>query len=46
VGDARGVELVPLVTLMGVVLFVGLNPAVVANVINSGVLPLVTRLGA
>ncbi|MCL4466268.1 MAG: NADH-quinone oxidoreductase subunit M [Chloroflexi bacterium] len=47
VGDAkRWYELVPLVTLMGVVLFVGINPSVVVNIINSGVLPVVARLGA
>jgi NADH-quinone oxidoreductase subunit M len=47
VGDAkRWYELVPLVTLMGVVLFVGINPSVVVNIINSGVVPVVARLGA
>ena len=45
VGDAKGLELVPLLTLMGIIIFVGLNPAIVVNVINSGVLPIMARLG-
>ena len=45
VGDAKGLELVPLFTLTGVILVVGLYPAIVINVINSGVLPLLGKLG-
>lgn len=45
VGDAKGIELVPLFTLTAVVLLVGLYPAVVTGIIDSGVAPIVARLG-
>src|SRR5207248_8941901 len=44
--DARGIELVPLVSLMAVIFLVGLDPAILTNVVNSGVAPLAARLSA
>jgi NADH-quinone oxidoreductase subunit M len=38
--DPTGVEVVPLVALLAVILIVGLDPAILTNVINSGVAPL------
>ncbi|MHB1133762.1 MAG: complex I subunit 4 family protein [Chloroflexota bacterium] len=46
VGDARGLEMVPLLTLTGIVILVGFYPSVITEVINAGVLPVVARLGA
>lgn len=45
VGDAKGLELVPLFTLTALVLLVGLYPTVVTAIIDSGVAPIVARLG-
>jgi NADH-quinone oxidoreductase subunit M len=42
--DARGLELVPLVGLMAVILLVGLYPAVLTNVVASGVAPLANQV--
>ena len=39
--DVGGIELVPLVTLIALILVVGLFPQVLTNVINSGISPLV-----
>jgi NADH-quinone oxidoreductase subunit M len=42
--DARGLELVPLVALMAIILLVGLYPAILTDVIASGVTPLTSQL--
>jgi NADH-quinone oxidoreductase subunit M len=44
--DARGIELVPLVGLLAIIFLVGLYPAVLTNVVNSGIAPLSNRLAA
>ncbi|HEX5417730.1 MAG TPA: NADH-quinone oxidoreductase subunit M [Chloroflexota bacterium] len=41
--DARGIEVVPLVTLMGVIILVGVFPSILTNVVNSGIAPLATQ---
>ncbi|MGH2461138.1 MAG: complex I subunit 4 family protein [Chloroflexota bacterium] len=38
--DVRGIEVVPLVTLMAIIILVGVYPSILTNVINSGVAPL------
>ncbi|MBI4321108.1 MAG: NADH-quinone oxidoreductase subunit M [Chloroflexi bacterium] len=43
--DARGLELVPLVTLMAVIFLVGIYPGVITGVINSGVVPVMSKFG-
>ena len=43
--DAVGVERVPLVVLMAVILLIGLFPAIVTDVIKAGIMPIVGRLG-
>ncbi|MHB1005063.1 MAG: complex I subunit 4 family protein [Chloroflexota bacterium] len=46
VGDAKGfVELAPLLTLTGVIIFLGVFPSLLVDVVNAGVLPVITRLG-
>jgi NADH-quinone oxidoreductase subunit M len=44
-GDARGIELVPLFTLTALIIFFGVFPSVLTDVVESGVLPIVARLG-
>jgi NADH-quinone oxidoreductase subunit M len=44
--DARGLELVPLVTLMAVILLIGLDPALLTNVVNSGIATLAGHASA
>jgi NADH-quinone oxidoreductase subunit M len=44
--DARGIELVPLVTLMAIILLVGIYPAVLTNVVNNGVSHLTANMTA
>ena len=44
-GDARGVELVPLFTLAALVVFFGVFPSVLTNIVEVGVAPIVARLG-
>src|SRR4029079_16818411 len=44
-GDAHGVELVPLFTLMALIIFFGVFPSVLTDVVESGVIPIVARLG-
>jgi NADH-quinone oxidoreductase subunit M len=44
--DARGIELVPLVSLIAVILLVGVDPAILTNVINHGVAPLASGVAA
>lgn len=39
--DVRGIEVVPLVTLMAIIILVGVYPALLTDVINAGVAPLV-----
>ena len=39
--DIHGVEVVPLVTLMALIIVVGINPSIVTDVINNGVAPIV-----
>ncbi|MCL5074650.1 MAG: NADH-quinone oxidoreductase subunit M [Chloroflexi bacterium] len=46
VGDARALELVPLVTLMAIIVLVGVYPAILTDVIQSGVMPLITLVGS
>jgi NADH-quinone oxidoreductase subunit M len=41
--DVRGIEVVPLVTLMAIIILVGVYPAVLTDVINAGVAPLVSH---
>jgi NADH-quinone oxidoreductase subunit M len=38
--DARGLELVPLVGLMAVIIFIGIAPSILTNVVASGIAPL------
>jgi NADH-quinone oxidoreductase subunit M len=45
VGDARGLELVPLVTLAGLIIVVGVFPSILVDMVNAGVLPVLARLG-
>lgn len=42
--DARGVELVPIVILTGVLIFFGLFPSFMIDLIHNGVIPLVNKL--
>lgn len=44
-GDARGVELVPLVTLTALIILFGVFPAILTEVIEPGVIPLAVRVG-
>ena len=41
--DARGIELVPLATLMAIIILVGVYPSILTDVINSGVAPLTSQ---
>ncbi|MCL5960950.1 MAG: NADH-quinone oxidoreductase subunit M [Chloroflexi bacterium] len=43
--DARGLEVVPLFTLMIVVILVGVYPGIITGIINSGVAPVAARFG-
>jgi NADH-quinone oxidoreductase subunit M len=43
--DARGVEVVPLVTLVAVIVLIGVYPALLTDVVNHGIAPLSQRLG-
>jgi NADH-quinone oxidoreductase subunit M len=43
--DARGLEAVPLVCLMAVVILVGVYPGIITGIISSGVAPVVAKLG-
>ncbi|MCL4534543.1 MAG: NADH-quinone oxidoreductase subunit M [Bacteroidetes bacterium] len=45
IGDAAGVELVPLFVLMAVVFLVGVYPAVLTDIIGTGVAPLAAKMG-
>jgi NADH-quinone oxidoreductase subunit M len=42
--DAKGVEMVPIVILSGVLIFFGLFPAPLINLIHSGAIPLIKRI--
>jgi NADH-quinone oxidoreductase subunit M len=42
--DAKGMEMVPIVMLSGVLIFFGLFPAPLINLIHSGVIPLINKL--
>jgi NADH-quinone oxidoreductase subunit M len=44
--DARGIEVVPLVTLIAVILLVGVYPRVLTDVIGSGIAPIAAHLAA
>ncbi len=44
-GDAYGVEVVPLVALVAVIILVGVYPSILTDVVNSGIGPLAQRLG-
>jgi NADH-quinone oxidoreductase subunit M len=44
VGDARGMELVPLWSLVAITVFVGLYPAIVSDLFSLGVTPLLDKL--
>ncbi len=44
-GDARGIELVPLFTLAALIVFFGVFPSVLTDVAEAGVAPLAARLG-
>ncbi|MHB1421099.1 MAG: complex I subunit 4 family protein, partial [Bacillota bacterium] len=44
--DARGVEMVPVVLLIGVLILFGLAPSILVNVINVGIQPLVAKISA
>jgi NADH-quinone oxidoreductase subunit M len=44
-GDAYGIELVPLFALTALIIFFGVWPAALTGVVEPGVLSLVTRLG-
>jgi NADH-quinone oxidoreductase subunit M len=44
--DARGLELVPLVTLIAVIFLIGLDPALLTNVVNSGIMTLTSHAAA
>ena len=41
--DARGIDLVPLVSLIAVVLIVGIYPRILTDLVSSGVLPLASH---
>jgi NADH:ubiquinone oxidoreductase subunit 4 (subunit M) len=45
-GDARGVELVPLFTLTALMILFGVAPGLLTSVIEPGVIALATRLGS
>jgi len=42
--DATGVDFIPIAVLVGVIVFVGLIPAPLVNLINNGVVPLMTKV--
>lgn len=42
--DAKGVEMIPIVILSGVLIFFGLFPAPLINLIHSGAIPLIKRI--
>jgi len=42
--DAQGVEMIPIVMLSGVLIFFGLFPAPLINLIHSGAIPLINKL--
>ena len=44
-GDAHGVEVVPLVALVGIIILIGVYPALLTDVVSSGIAPLTARLG-
>jgi NADH-quinone oxidoreductase subunit M len=44
-GDAHGIELVPLFALVAGILLIGIFPSILTSVIEPGVIPLATRLG-
>lgn len=44
--DARGVEMVPIVVLVGTLIFFGLLPSLQVDLINSGIAPLIAKLEA
>jgi NADH-quinone oxidoreductase subunit M len=44
-GDARGVEIVPLVSLIAIIILVGVYPSILTTVVDHGIATLVTRLG-
>lgn len=45
VGDAKGLDLVPLVTLVALIIVVGVYPSTLVDMVNGGVLPVLARLG-
>lgn len=42
-GDVSGIEVVPLVTLMAIIILIGVYPAILTNLINSAVSPLASH---
>jgi len=46
IGDAKGLELVPLTTLVAIILLVGLYPAVITDYISPSVLSLLVRFAS
>jgi NADH-quinone oxidoreductase subunit M len=44
-GDARGVEIVPLVSLIAVIILVGVYPSILTTVVDQGIATLALRLG-
>jgi len=44
-GDARGIEIIPLVSLIAIIILIGVYPAVLTTVVDHGIATLVTRLG-
>ena len=43
--DPRGLEVVPLLALVGVIVLIGLYPSLLTDVVDNGVVPLAARLG-
>ena len=41
--DAKGVELIPLISLLAMIFLIGLFPAILTNVVNSGIAPMVAH---
>ena len=44
VGDAKGLELVPLVSLTALIVLVGVYPSILTNMVSAGVMPVLARL--
>jgi len=44
--DARGIEMVPIVILVGVLILFGIFPSLLVDIINTGIEPLLAKINA